>query len=156
MNVRTELRKWANTMDWDVSATLTFAEELTPEKAHEVVRRFWNKVDWQLYGNAARRYNKRCERLLFLEGSEHGARYHYHGAIKTPEDRFSDVEEFCRFLRQSWRENCAHNQIVEFKPTTESRGWLRYITKAVERDDCDTFDVKASHVAITRSLNERT
>jgi hypothetical protein len=155
LNIRTELRNWACAVDWDVSATLTFADDLTPEKAHDTVKRFWNRVDCELYGNAARRYNKRCERLLFLEGSEHGARYHYHAAVKMPSDRFNDTEEFCQFLRKQWRCECAHNHIVEFKPTTAAKGWVGYITKSVEKGNCDTFDVAASHIAVTNLLNEQ-
>lgn len=155
MNIRNELRDWANEIEWDISATLTFADELTPKKAHETVSRFWNKVDCELYGNAARRFNKKCQRLLFLEGSENGTRYHYHAAIKMPVDRYSNIETFCQFLRKQWREECAYNQIVEFKPAPASKGWVRYITKSVEKGNCDTFDVTASHIAVTNLLNER-
>ena len=147
MDTRLELRKWAQQTKWDVSGTLTFADEVTTTKAHETVRRFWNRVDCELYGNAVRRFDKRCERLLFLEGSELGARYHYHAAVKMPVDRFTDVERFCGFLRQQWRAECSYNKIVEFKPAQEPIGWVRYITKNVDRSNCDTFDVSISHIA---------
>ena len=155
MNIRNELRDWANKIEWDVKVTLTFADDLTPARAHKTVRRFWNRVDCELYGNAARRFNKRCQRLLFLEGSENGTRYHYHGVAKTPADRFSNVEDFCKFLRKQWREECPYNKIVEFEPPQEPKGWVRYITKNVEKGNCDTFDVAASHIAVTNLLNER-
>jgi hypothetical protein len=153
VNIRNELRKWANEIEWDLKVTLTFSDDLSPAKAHETVRRFWNRVDYELYGNAARRHKKRCQRLLFLEGSEHGARYHYHAAVKMPVDRFVNTDDFCKFLRKQWRKECSHNRIVEFEHAPEPTGWVRYSTKRVERDNCDTFDVFASHIAVTDLRN---
>jgi len=91
---------------------------------------------------------------MFLEGSENGIRYHYHAAIKTPVDRFADTDEFCRFLRRQWRNECAHNRIVEFKPITDIKGWVGYITKRIETGNCDTFDVYSSHITVADLLNK--
>ena len=154
MNIRNELRDWANKIEWDVKLTLTFADDLTPARAHKTVMRFWNRVDCELYGNAARRFNKKCQRLLFLEGSKDGTRYHYHGVAKMPADRFASLEAFYQFLRKQWREECSYNKIIEFDLLPKPKGWVRYSTKSVERDNCDTFDVAASHIAVTNLLNE--
>jgi len=154
MDLKAELRDWLQQLDWDIGATLTFAKDITPDIASKTVGRFWNRVDRSLYKNAMSRYNKRCQRVMFIEGSELGARYHYHAAIKMPKDRFNEVEQFCQFLRNKWRAECCHNKIIEFKPALYSKRLINYITKHVHSFDCDNFDVNISHITIANSLNK--
>jgi len=153
INMKAELRDWLTKQKWDIGATLTFAHDVTPEFASKAIGRFWNRVDKNLYNNAAYRYNKRCQRVMFIEGSEYGTRYHYHAAIKMPQDRFDEADRFCQFLRKQWRAECYQNKIIEFKPTQNSNRLINYITKHIHSFDCDTFDVNTSHITITDPLN---
>ena len=51
-NIRTELRAWMNQHEWDISATITFADAYSAKQAHQAVFQFWIESDYQLYGNA--------------------------------------------------------------------------------------------------------
>jgi len=70
LNIKPEVRNWLYQHEWDIAATMTFANELSQQSADRAIKRFWKRVDWQLYRNAARKYNKRCERINVREGSE--------------------------------------------------------------------------------------
>ena len=60
-NIRSALREWMNQHEWDISATLTFADTYSERQAKLAVVKFWDEVDYYLYGNAARRRKLRCE-----------------------------------------------------------------------------------------------
>ena len=128
-NIRTALRRWLNEHAWDISATLTFADPYSEKQAQRAAAMYWREVDYYLYGNASRRKNIRCERVMFLEGDGEIVHHHYHAAIKCPRDRFEDVDEFCVFLTKRWNKVHPRCVRVEFKPADDSRGWINYSTK---------------------------
>lgn len=146
MNSRRELRKWLKEHEWNIAGTMTFVDGTTTGDALRQTYNFWNYIDRRLYGNAARRYDKRCERVNIIEGSELGHLLHSHAAIGLCDDRFNETEEFCGFLTRAWKLTRGVNYICEFKIVTDSCGWIDYITKGVGIDNCDTFDVYSSYI----------
>jgi len=154
-NIRAALRAWMNQHRWDIAATLTFADAYSAKQAHQAVMKFWNETDYQLYGNASRRRNLKCERVMFLEGDGEIQHHHYHAAIKCPETHGADIQRFCRLLTRRWLKLHPRCQRVEFKPATDSGGWIHYSTKQISRTDCDRMDVYSSHIAATQLENVR-
>lgn len=154
-NIRTKLREWLNKHEWDVSATFTFADPCSAAQANKAMMKYWREVDYYLYGNASRRKNIKCERVMFLEGDGHAVHHHYHAAIKCPHTHFETIEVFCSFLHRRWLKVHPRNVKVEFKPITNSTGWIRYSTKAIARNECDGMDVYSSHIAEIQPENVR-
>jgi hypothetical protein len=154
-NIRAALRAWMNRHQWDIAATLTFADAYSAKQAHQAVMKFWNETDYQLYGNASRRRNLKCERVMFLEGDGEIQHHHYHAAIKCPETHGAEIQRFCGLLTRRWLKLHPRCQRVEFKPVTDSSGWIHYSTKQISRTDCDRMDVYSSHIAATQLENVR-
>ena len=154
-NMRTELRAWMNQHEWDISATITFADPYSAKQANRAVMKFWRETDYYLYGNASRRMNIRCERVMFLEGDGEIVHHHYHAAIKCPETHDTDIKAFCQLLTRRWLKVHPCCVRIEFKPVTDSSGWIRYSTKEICRSDCDRMDVYSSHIAAARLENVR-
>ena len=150
--MRRELYNWFRRYEWDIAATFTFAEEYSERQALAAVKRFWSEVDYGLYRNASRRFNKRCQRVMMLEGDGIGQRHHLHGAIMTPRDEFDTDIQFCSYLEKKWLKLYPDSIRVEFKPTWEADGWSWYVTKKTSRIDCDRFDVHSSHIAAPNPL----
>ena len=146
MDIKTEVRDWLKGTDWDTEITLTFANDISQKQAETALRRFWNRVDGELYGNAAKRYGKRCQRVCVLEGDGVTIRYHIHIAAKCPTDRFETVAEFCDFLRQHWLADNSNNFMCSFSPIRDRDGYTHYMTKTVRRDHCDTLILDSSHI----------
>lgn len=152
MNMKKELYDWFRQYDWDIAATFTFADEYSERQALAAAQRFWSEVDYGIYKNASRRYNKRCQRVMMLEGDGVGQHFHLHGAIITPRDRFADDLAFCAYLEKKWLKQNPRSVKVEFKPTWKADGWSWYMTKKASRFDCDRFDVHSSHIAAPNLL----
>lgn len=152
VDMKRELYEWFRGFDWDIAATLTFANDYTEKQALAAAKEFWNEVDYGVYSNAARRFNKRCQRVMMLEGDGEGQRVHFHGAILTPRDRFEDDLAFCRYLENKWLKINPRSVKVEFKPVWSAEGWSWYVTKKASHFDCDSFDVHSSHIAAPNLL----
>ena len=146
LNSKNEIRKWADEREWDVFATLTFKGYITEKRAAEAIRHFFNLVDYGLYGHASKRHNRHCERLNFIQGSEHGERWHYHCLIALPNDRFQECKEFIDFLYAKWRKVIGSGYMSEIKGIYDSRGSVGYSTRKLEINDAVSFDVNSSHI----------
>lgn len=146
MNIKTEVRHWLKGIDWDTEITLTFANDISQKQAETALRQFWNRVDGELYGNAAKRYGKRCQRVCVLEGDGVAIRYHIHIAAKCPTDRFETVTDYCDFLREQWLADNSNNFMCSFSPIRDRDGYTHYMTKTVRRDHCDTLILDSSHI----------
>lgn len=146
-NIRDEVRKWLNQFDWDTEITLTFSNDISEHQARQTLKRFWNRVDKCLYGNAVRNFNKRCERMNLLEGQRNVSRFHFHILARLPTDRFSTVTEFCDYLREQWRVENSNNYIVSFHPIKNRDRYTNYSTKSIGRNDCDTLVIDSSHIS---------
>ena len=148
-NMRTEMRRWLKTLDWNVAATFTFADEVSERTAQKIMRKFWVLVDDRLYGNEVKRRKRRCNRINVIEGGANGKRIHFHSAILRPCDRFHSDNQFCHFLTELWKEQFGRHFKIQIVSLYDANGWAQYITKNVSRADCDTIDVYSSHIAAT-------
>ena len=152
LNIKRALYKWFKQYDWDIAATLTFAKRYNEKQVLAAAKEFWPEVDYGVYSNASRRFNKRCQRVMMLEGDGITQHFHLHGAILTPRDRFEDDLAFCRYLENKWLRINPHCVRVEFKPVWNAEGWSWYVTKKASHFDCDSFDVHSSHIAAPNLL----
>ena len=146
-NIKTELLRWLNTLNWDTELTLTFANDISLRQAEAALHQFWQAVDARLYGKAARRFGKRCQRLNFVEGDGVLSRYHFHIITLCPADRFDEVEDYCGFLRALWLEQNPNNFAVSCAPIRSQQGYARYLTKQVRSDSCDALVLDSSHIS---------
>jgi hypothetical protein len=147
MNIRIEVRGWVKAVDWDTEGTLTFSNDISQQQAEQALRRFWNRVDTALYGNAAKRYGKRCQRLNVIEGDGIASRYHFHIAAKRPSERFATITAFADFLRKQWLADNPNNFVVSFAPIRDVERYTNYITKNVQRGHCDALILDSSHIS---------
>lgn len=147
MDIRTEVRDWLSKVDWDTELTLTFSNAVSEHQAEAAIRKFWNKVDWTLYGNAVIRFNKRCLRANMLQGDGKVVHYHFHCLSKRPSDRFSTVTAYCDFLREQWLETNHNNFAITIEPIRNKKGYTHYVSRQVGRDNCDAFSIHSSHIA---------
>lgn len=151
-NIKQELYRWFKAYQWNVALTLTFAGAISEQKALEAAKRFWSEVDYGLFKNASRRGDKKCERVMMLEGDGQQQHFHFHGAVLTPRDRFPDDLAFCRYLENKWLKLNPRSTKIEFKPVWQTEGWSWYMTKKAAQFDCDSFDVHSSHIAAPNLL----
>ena len=146
MNIKTEVRNWMYQQKWDTEITLTFANDISEQQANKALKRFWNRVDKRLYGNAVRNFNKRCERMNVIEGDGDISRFHFHILAKRPIDRFETIIEYCDFLKSQWLIDNSNNYIVTFSPIREEKEYTNYATKSIKRNHCDTLVLDSSHI----------
>ena len=117
-----------------VAVTLTMKQTARHQKldnylATKNLRQFLNLLNRSIYGNAARRFNKRLEVLAVQEMSS-WQRLHYHLLIKVP-DRIS-VESLSETIQHHWkRTNFAYDE-NDVKPCYSS-GWVRYMLKDISK-----------------------
>ena len=147
MDIRTEVRDWLSTVDWDTEITLTFANEVSQQQAERALRHFWNRVDWDLYGHAVRRYKKRCQRMCMMQGDGLATNYHFHVIAKCPKERCQSVEEFCKLLRKHWLYDNSNNFVSTFEAIRNKIGYETYISRQVKADNCDALILHSSHTA---------
>ena len=147
MDIRTEVRDWLSTVDWDTELTLTFSNAVNQQQAERALQSFWNRVDWQLYGNAAKRFNKRCLRANVMQGDGLAVNYHVHVLAKRPQDRFATVTAYCDFLREQWLHANRNNYAVTIEPIRNKIGYTNYVSRQVKRDNCDALILNSSHIA---------
>ena len=154
---RNYLRDWLTEKKFDLAATYTFKKAINAAITDKFMSSFYNKIDKNLYGNAAYRYNKRlqriniCETGVRLQKSEllhqqTDGRLHVHSAIILPEDRFEQLDVFCLYMEKHWYENSHIAGSVKFEKIY-SQNWLHYMTKQISAAECDTILVNSSHIA---------
>lgn len=146
MDVRNEVRDWLNRFDWDTEITLTFANDISRLQAETALRRFWNRVDTALYGNAAKRFGKKCYRANIIQGDGLVIDYHFHIIAKCPTDRFNDIKSFCAFLRKQWLLDNRNNYITSIGPLRNKIGYENYISRKMSANDCDALILDSSHI----------
>ena len=147
MDIRTEVRDWISTIDWDTEITLTFANDVSQQQAERALRHFWNRVDWELYGHAAKRYKKRCQRMCMMQGDGLATNYHFHIIAKAPKDRCQSVDVFCKLLRKHWIYDNSNNYVSSFKAIGNKIGYETYISRQVKTDNCDALILHSSDTA---------
>ena len=136
---REQLIEWLDVKDWDgwYAVTLTFAQSLpdadggkcllSQDVASRNVRHYLNVLNKRFWGNAARKYGRRCQVIPTFEYGEAPKKYlHYHLFIKKP-NHVAAWKFECR-LRSDWFKTEWGELSVNVQSNTDS-GWLEYITK---------------------------
>ena len=132
---------------WDTEITLTFSNDISQQQAHQAVKRFWNRVDKRLYGNAVKNHNKRCERMNVMEGDGDIRRVHFHILARRPIDRFATITAYCEFLKTQWLVDNRNNFVATFSPIQDVQRYTNYSTKTIQRNNCDALALDSSHLA---------
>lgn len=144
MYLKGELRYWFTEYNWNVCATLTFADNTSNQRRERLLNLFLNKLDRKLHGNWVRKENRKCSRIVFAENNFLGTHLHYHLALIIPNNYKGNIIKFCRELMRLWRSICGRSKIAEFKPIDDSMGWIDYITKDTMADNCDNWIIQSS------------
>ena len=64
----------------------------------------WNRVDRTLYGNAAKRYGKRVERVNVFENNFEKTNLHCHIGAKVPANRTIDATGLRDMIAKTWKQ----------------------------------------------------
>ena len=118
-------------------------EALTKYNAIANMRHFINRLNAELYGNAAKRYGKSIAILTVLEGENTGKLLHYHCAIGKLPDRLSD-KAIEGSIRGAWLQTGFGNEQMHIQ-RMQTNGWLSYMGKEIVRGDCDVLDWENVH-----------
>ena len=84
---RKALTDWIAQNKGELAITLTFLPNITEARARKTLRRWWNEIDRQFYGNAVKMQAKRTKRACILETGRSGTNYHYHISASRADDR---------------------------------------------------------------------
>ena len=117
--------------------------ELQMANAAEDARHFWKRVNYKLWGVAAKRFPDKCSLLTlsFLEGglfAPNGFRtLHFHVGVGNVSNTM-DLLEFTKLIRSEWAKTRYGANDIDIKPP--SRGVLEYVTKEMKKGNWDCVD----------------
>ena len=131
--------------NWEYKITLTYINEVTQARAEKTLRRWWNEVDRNFYGNAVKRQAKRTKRACLIEKGKSGTNYHYHIHAKRPEDRDISLKKYMQMLELRWKRLSCACYVNEFEPNTNNIAWATYTTKEITATNTDALDLSASN-----------
>ncbi|OEJ67513.1 rolling circle replication-associated protein [Magnetovibrio blakemorei] len=134
---------WLGEHDWDMAGTFTFRQNVSEQQARKLFRHFWNRVDRAVYGKAAQRHGKRCERVCFIEGTDTG-NIHWHIIAKANERR--DYRWLRQIMLMTWEDINFTGTQNEIRRTYDNEGWASYISKRIKTFDADAWDVGTTHI----------
>ena len=137
--------EWITQTNWELAVTLTFHYDITEARANKTLRRLWNEIDRQFYGNAVKRQAKRTKRACLLEKGKSGTNYHYHIHAKRPEDRDISLKKYMQMLELLWKRLSSAGHVNEFEPNTNNIAWATYTTKEITATNTDALDLSASN-----------
>ena len=117
--------------------------ELQMADVTEDARHFWKRVNYKLWGVAAKRFPTKCSLLTlsFLEGgvfAPNGFRtLHFHVGVGNVSNKM-DLLEFSKLIRNEWAKTRYGANDIDIKPP--SRGVLEYVTKEMKKGNWDCVD----------------
>ncbi len=126
-----------------VSSPDPIKRELQMADATEDARHFWKRVNYKLWGVAAKRFPTKCSLLTlsFLEGgvfAPNGFRtLHFHVGVGNVSNKM-DLLEFSKLIRNEWAKTRYGANDIDIKPP--SRGVLEYVTKEMKKGNWDCVD----------------
>jgi len=125
-----------------------FREQLDEGKAKVNFDQFLKRLNYAIFGNAARRSNKKSITVIpVLEGRASGKLLHYHCAIGGIPD-YASESHLRKLIAEAWHGTRFGNQQIDVKKITDAIGWLSYITKEMRRNT-DAFDVENIRISST-------
>ena len=131
--------------NWEYKITLTYINEVTQARAEKTLRRLWNEIDRQFYGNAVKRQAKRTKSACLIEKGKSGTNYHYHIHAKRPEDRDISLKKYMQMLELRWKRLSSAGYVNEFEPNTNNIACATYTTKEITATNTDALDLSASN-----------
>ncbi len=138
--------KWITQIDWQLAITLTFYKDCTEHRARKTMRRLWNGIDRQLYGQALKKEGKRVKRVCAFEKGHSGTHYHYHIATKPPQDIDISFDKYKLLIAKEWNKLSSAGYIKKFQPIYDNKGWVDYITKEITTTNTDVIDEVTTHL----------
>ena len=148
--LQTQTFDWMQQYDEHLTHACTFTleqfnYELTAEQAWKFWQHFCNKLNYKLYGKAAKRYNKTLLILPVLHGEISGKNLHLHAAIGCV-DRDYSFEKLRAVINATWREmKWAKNEteILQYM----NKGWIGYMLHESVRLDLSSVDLTRCCIA---------
>jgi len=122
------LKPYRNTYD---ARGFACRQQLTPAIAWHSFATFQNKLNRQVFGNAARRYRRSLTYVPVLEGEQRGKLLHFHCAIGDVPARV-DAVGFGGHVESAWHDTAFGNTQTDVQPYRP--GWIGYITKERSAD----------------------
>ena len=142
---RKALTDWIAQNKGELAITLTFLPNITEARARKTLRRWWNEVDRNCYGNAVKRQAKRTKRVCLLETGKSGTNYHYHISTNRPKDRNISLADFRKMLELHWKRLSSAGFVNDFQSIYNNYGWADYITKEITATNTDALDLSTSN-----------
>ena len=137
--------EWITQTNWELAVTLTFLPNITEARARKTLRRLWNGIDKNFYGNAVKRQAKRTKRACLIEKGKSGTNYHYHIHAKRPAGRNISLKKYMQMFEQRWKRLSSAGYVNEFEPNTNNIAWATYTTKEITATNTDALDLSASN-----------
>ena len=142
--LQTQTFDWMTQFDEHLTHACTFTLEqfdnnLTAEQAWKQWQHFCNKLNYNLYGKAAKRYNKTLLILATLHGEISGKNLHMHAAIGCV-DRDYSFEKLRAVINATWRElkwTKNETDIQQYR----NANWLGYMLHESVRLDLSSVDL---------------
>ena len=138
---RKALTDWIAQTDWELAVTLTFRYDITEARARKTLRRWWNEVDRNYYGNAVKRQAKRVKRACLIEKGKSGTNYHYHIHAKRPKDRDISLKKYMQMLELRWKRLSSAGYVNEFEHNINNITCATYTTKEITETNTGTLDL---------------
>lgn len=101
------------------------------------LKRFGNRLNSRLFGNAARRNGKSVLLVPVFEGLRPGKTLHVHTGLGVPVDRFDTVS---RAVDDAWHDATDFAGRTDVRLVTNTKGWSRYLAKEAVFFDRPSID----------------
>lgn len=112
----------------------TYIQQLDKDEIRRIARQFKHKLNQQIFGSSAKRYEKGLNYLIVVEGERTRKNLHLHMAI-------GGKPEFIKWNELDGLVRNAKQRIVEideqYKLDVVDSGWSEYITKELGMTDTD-------------------
>ncbi|MBS1983294.1 MAG: hypothetical protein JST16_03905 [Bdellovibrionales bacterium] len=116
---------------------------LDSHEASANMRHFLNRLNQQVFGNAAQRFGKRVQVIPVLEGSA-SKNMHYHLILDCPRNDLTD--NYADLISDLWRDTPWGNKEVNIQANSDA-GWAKYISKLRDKPSfADAIDWSNCHV----------
>ena len=116
-----------------------FREALDEMKAQTNFRHFLNRLNANVFGNAAKRHGKSVSVLPILEGQISQKLLHYHCAMGNFRDDLPDAA-IASIIQHAWQQTPFGNEQVLVEPMHSTR-WVSYIAKELGSSNSVAFDL---------------
>ena len=131
--------------NWEYKITVTFYSEVSQARAEKTLRRWWNEIDRQFYGNSVKRQGKRTKRVCLLEVGDLNENFHFHIHAKRPTNRTITLIKYIEMLELAWLKLSSTGYINDFQFNTNNVAWATYTTKKITATNTDALYLDASN-----------